>query len=255
MTAALALVSLLSAFNQAKTEVSDAPRYTFEIRLMPYRPSASGDATNETLFKRTYKKDLNGALIDRRPLMFALEIDKYFWSELGLFGVGGRIGYWKVTGRTFFCGESQCTTEQITGDDLPSRGNSEQSFTIIPLSVDLVYRFDWAYRELGFPVVPYVKGGLDWHLWSVRINGEVARTANDKSAEGGVWGWHGSGGVALNIDWLEPNARAGSHGVVQGSYIFAEATYIQGDNFGMRPNTAVETSDLTILAGVSLDLD
>ena len=50
-------------------------------------------------------------------------------------------------------------------------------------------------------------------------------------------------------------ARARGTSALSHSYLFAEASWIQGDHFGIGPGSGMRTTDFVVLGGLSLDFD
>jgi hypothetical protein len=81
------------------------------------------------------------------------------------------------------------------------------NFKVVPLSLSAVYRFDYFLEQKGIPLVPYGKLGLDWAYWQITDgNGEIATDGRGGSGRGGTLGWHAAAGIALVIDFFDPDA-------------------------------------------------
>ena len=65
--------------------------------------------------------------------------------------------------------------------------------------------------------------------------------------EGGAWSFTAAGGLAINIDNLDPSVKRRGDSMITSSYVFVELsnTMVLSDN--------LDTSDFQILAGLSLD--
>jgi hypothetical protein len=67
----------------------------------------------------------------------------------------------------------------------------------------VTYRFDYFVPD-GFPLVPYVKGGLDWMVyWEQLSSGQITPGVNG-SALGLVTGIEGTAGLSFMLDWVDP---------------------------------------------------
>ena len=89
------------------------------------------------------------------------------------------------------------------------------------------------WRDLGFPLVPYGKGGLVYTAWWVTKGSGVEFVDGDRAA-GGKWGYTGVAGISLLLDFFDSRlARDFDTGLgVNHSYLFAEYTYASVNNFG-----------------------
>ncbi|MFL5318679.1 MAG: MXAN_2562 family outer membrane beta-barrel protein, partial [Myxococcaceae bacterium] len=104
---------------------------------------------------------------------------------------------------------------------------------VLPLRVLGIYRFDYAALHWGVPLVPYAKLGLVYDLWWA-TKGDGVEFVNGERAAGGKWGYSFTGGLSLLLDVLEPRlARDFDVDLgVNHSYLFAEYTYENVDDFG-----------------------
>ena len=119
--------------------------------------------------------------------MFSFQAERHLFQRFGIVSIGGGVGYWNVEGKA----ESQ-----------DSEVNEITEMTIYPLSVHLSYRFD--YFKKDFPLIPVVKGGLNYYLWSIYDGaGDLARFSSGEEASGGTFGWHYSAGVHFLLDALD----------------------------------------------------
>jgi hypothetical protein len=163
-------------------------RFAFELTFGPYTP----DIDSEFNGARTPYKDYFGSGAN---LLTRVEFDYQFWHRYGSLAAGFGVGYFSVTGNS----------PVANGTGLPSGDQSQ--LKIIPLSLSAVYRFDYLLQERGFPLVPFGKLGLDWAYWqNTDGNGNIADADSSGRGRGGTLGWHVAGGVALVLDFLDPDA-------------------------------------------------
>jgi hypothetical protein len=161
-------------------------RFAFELTFGPYRPDIDGEFNGA----RTPYKDYFGS---GQNLLTRIEFDYQFWHRYGSLAAGLGLGYFSVTG----------TAPQANGG-LPSGDKSQ--LKIVPFSLSAVYRFDYFLQTVKFPLVPFGKIGLDWAYWqNTDGNGNIAQS-DGGHGRGGTWGWHVGAGVALMIDFLDPDA-------------------------------------------------
>jgi hypothetical protein len=163
-------------------------RFAFELTFGPYRP----DIDSEFNGARTPYKDYFGS---GQSLLTRIELDYQFWHRYGSLAAGVGVGYFSVTGDS----PAANGTGAATGD--------QSQLKVIPVSLSLVYRFDYFLQERGFPLVPFGKLGLDWAYWqNTDGNGNIADADSSGRGRGGTLGWHVAGGIALVLDFLDPDA-------------------------------------------------
>jgi len=165
-----------------------AQRFAFELRFGPYRP----DVDSEFNGTRHPYQDFFGS---GHNLMTQIEVDYEIWHRFGTIAAGAGIGYFSVTG----------TSPLANGTGLPS--GDQSTLKVVPVSLSAVYRFDYFLERRGFPLVPFGKLGLDWAYWQITDgNDEIATDGHGGHGRGGTLGWHGAIGLALTLDWLDPDA-------------------------------------------------
>lgn len=177
---------------------------------------------------------------------FGMSYDTRLWDRFGTLSAGFGLNYWSKEGK----GVVKATGE-ASGDTT--------SLQVMPLSLDLVYRFDPLAERWGIPFVPYAKLGLMYNVWWMR-NGvdEIATvTASDgtkQEALGATGGWHGTLGLRFMLDVLEPQSQR-SFDIEMGvnhSYLFAEYQKMTADDFGSGKSLVL--SDELFVFGLAFDL-
>jgi hypothetical protein len=92
-----------------------------------------------------------------------------------------------------------------SGTGLPSGDMS--TLKVVPVSLSAIYRFDYFLERRGFPLVPFAKAGLDWAYWQITDgNDEIATDGRGGKGRGGTFGWHAAAGLALVLDFFDPEA-------------------------------------------------
>lgn len=212
------MVAALPAWAQDVGVVSDgqfeSPRSGgIIVRLGGYKPLLDDE---KALNGKTPYKDTFG---DSSLLLAELEIQGYFYQGIGTAGVGVSAGY----------GEKYASAKLAGG------GNAAEltALKVVPLGLNLFYKFDYAAFEWGIPLVPYGKVGLVYSPWWV-TKGDDDEVVDGINASGGKWGWSATGGLSFLLDVLQPRfARDFDSGLgINHSYLFAEYTYSDVDNFG-----------------------
>jgi hypothetical protein len=162
--------------------------WAFELKFGPYKPDVDSEFSAGNAH---YQKYFGGS----RHLMSQLEVDWQFLRKFGSLGLGLGVGYFSVTGRAPFPGN----TGQLSGD--------HSTLKVVPFSLSAVYRFDYFLQTRDFPLVPYGKVGLDYAYWSITDgNGEIAHDGRGGTGRGGTRGWHAAAGLALVLDIFDPEA-------------------------------------------------
>ncbi|MBI3179941.1 MAG: hypothetical protein HYZ27_09790 [Deltaproteobacteria bacterium] len=245
MTRLLIAVVVLSVALPAQA-AQQAATWGAEIRVGSYDPRIGNQA------ERDYYQLVFG---NESPLLIGLELDRYFMHIFGLIGVYVRVGQWKLAGKARQCRDAtgsviDCTPDTVGGS---TEAPDETTLLVVPVSLGAVYRFDLLKEELGIPLVPYGKLGLDYFFWWARTGGEVSSaTVNGESREGkgGTAGFHGALGLSLNLDWIEPHSTD-ERRIFRDSYLFAEVSWIKANQFGERER--LDFSDQQISFGLALD--
>jgi hypothetical protein len=191
--------------------------FGFELRFGPYRP----DVDSEFGGIRHPYQDFFGS---GSKLLTQIEYDVEFFHAFGTAAVGFGVGFFRITG----------TSPVANGTGLPSGDTS--TFTVVPLSLSAVYRFDYFLGAKGFPLVPFGKLGLDYAYWQITNgNGDIATDAQGGRGRGGTSGWHAAAGAALVLDMFDPEAARdfdADLGVNHTAIVF-QYTYAVIDGLGM----------------------
>jgi hypothetical protein len=189
-----------------------------------YRPQIDTEAS---LNGATPYNDVFGG---KKPLRYQLEVDWEVAHPFGTFLVGGKIGFWQVSGKAVNL------TPQPDGSFTPSQDTA--TLDILPIGAVVTYRFDWlADRYARFPFIPYGQIGLQRALWtSLNGTGSVSRRKKPDGGTGSGWtnGWTAAVGMALNLNAIDPSlAREAYNDTgIQRSSVFAEYGWTRLDNFG-----------------------
>ncbi|GEN08693.1 hypothetical protein SAMN05443572_108265 [Myxococcus fulvus] len=175
---------------------------------------------------------------DSSLLLVELEFQRYFYQGIGTAGVGVSAGYGEKYGAAKLADG---------GGDAAER----TAIKVVPLSFNLFYKFDYAAFEWGIPLVPYGKLGLIYSPWWV-TKGSDTEVSGGVTGKGGKWGWGGTAGLAFLLDVLQPRfARDFDSGLgVNHSYLFAEYTYADVDDFGGK---GLNLSSRRWMFGLALD--
>lgn len=201
------------------------------LRLGGYKPLIDEE---ESLGGATPYKDTFG---DASLLLFEAELQRFFYQGIGTAGVGLSAGY----------GEKYAPARLTDGE----KAAEQTALKVIPLSANLFYKFDYAAFEWGIPLVPYGKLGLIYTPWWI-TKGSATEAVGGNNGSGGKWGWGATAGLSFMLDVLEPRfARDFDSDLgVNHSYLFAEYTYADVNNFGGK---GLDLSSRRWMFGLALD--
>ncbi len=212
---------------------------SLDVRMGLYEPQIDSE------FATTNGATPYGDLVGDSAWAKSFNIDWRLFSKFGELGAGMGFGWWSQTG----------TSKSIDG----TATDDKNELMVVPVTLDLVYRFDVLAKAWNFPLVPYARGGLVYAFWwsfDGTDNVSVYKDADGKShrGEGGVAGLHWTAGVRLLLDVFEPQA-AKSFDIELGvnhSYLFAEFQRMSINNFG--DSKAFDLSDDVIWMGLAFDI-
>jgi hypothetical protein len=184
-----------------------------------------------------------------------LDVDRFLWTGFGQVGIGGSIGYMQKTAKAWADGS-------VPGDpDRMRSAGDENTFRLIPLALTATYRFTWLDDEYGIPLVPYVRGGLAYYIWSVRSNGKNAEACWDGThtqncdadkGYGASLGVVGSIGLAIRAERIDSSAASSMRqsGIMHAGF-YGELSLAKVDGFGSE--TKLSVGDSTWFAGVNFE--
>ena len=213
--------------------------FAFEIKFGTYRPNVDSEFSRGGVEVRTPYADYFGG---GNHLYSQIELDWQIFHGFGSLAVGGGLGYFSVSGPA----PLGTNTGQLSGDT--------SNFRVVPLSLSAVYRFDRLLDDRNIPVVPYGKIGLDYALWRITNgNGDTAQDAMGNSGEGGTLGWHAAVGVALVIDWLDPEAARDFDTDLGVNHTALTFDYTYADISGLGQPGRLHVGDTTWAIGLLLE--
>jgi len=182
-----------------------------EIGGGPYVPSVDREFSGATPYH-----DIFGGTPSP---MWRLHVAKAIWSGAGSLEIGIKTGFWSKAGHAILGG----------GPDAGQESGDRTTFNIVPTSLTLSYRAEQLYESYGIPLVPYGRVALERYNWWV--------TKGSKWTEKGATnGWSASAGVALVLDWLDPDAahNLDSDSGVSHTALYFDVTRSKVDDFGSK---------------------
>lgn len=239
------------------------PRWGIGLKVGPYRPNIDSDPGALGIYRRYFGQSNEVAIGQSRKIRIDAEGDLYIYRGVGLLGLSGSAGYWTATAKSLTCQDVGGTQETCTpallltaaGDGVAGykSGSDNTSLNMIPLSLSLVYKFDYFYQHYHVPLTPMVRGGFDGVFWWVEGSGREA-VKSGRKGEGLTYGYHFRPGLEISLDWLEPDSarRAFQDSGIFSSSLTFEWIFNRIDDFGSK--NSWNLSDNTFLAGVQLNL-
>ncbi len=234
----LLILVLYPSFADAESERT----LGFSLTFGNYRPSEIDK--EEGLTQKPYKEIFN----DKSELMFKTGLDYDIFQSLGTLSIGGTTGFWQVVGKGIY-NYSGVSTEKSSDTTV---------FNILPVELNMIYKFDYYANHTNFPLVPYIKGGFDYYIfWITDSHGDVSRyqASENKTFEGygGKTGYHYSGGMMFLLDWIDRETAADfdmDFGV-NNSYLFIEIFQSIINGFG---SNGFDLSNSGLFFGLYLDI-
>jgi hypothetical protein len=248
------------------TKVVPPPRFEGAIKLSPYYPLIDSDADANGSYATYFGSSKGGIFSKGSRLRIDVSGDVYVLRDYGLLGFNGTVGFWQAQGYARICQAAAppamgntCDTGNI---DSAPQSSDKVLFTIIPLSVGVVYKLDVFWRRFGVPLIPFVRAGIDAYFWRVDAGNKQARTADAKYTHdlkpngyggGATFGFHVNPGIAFALDVIEPNAarRAYTFMGIKGSYVTFEWMFAQINDFYSKNSWNLSQS--TFLAGIAIE--
>jgi hypothetical protein len=193
-----------------------------ELKGGPYRPAmGSSDATGaDQVWGTTFSNGSN-------PL-YQIGFDVELFRSFGTAGLGGSFGFVQYLGKGIYA---------ASGTQAPDT----TVFNLVPLALTAFYRFD-LFADVGFPLVPYLRGGLAYDVWWVTIGtGAISRfvtNRNDPSTDqigrGGKLGLTGAAGLSFLLNSLEPHSARNLYEStgIRAVYLFGEFSASDVNGFG-----------------------
>ena len=181
--------------------------------------------------------------------MFQISAERYLWRGFGTIGLQGTLGHMELKGKGVIT-QDDGSFEKAAGEPV--------KFSIMPFKLHVVYRASFIEEKWGVPLIPYVKGGLNYYLWWILNNRDrIARysgaTGGRAKGLGGTFGLEGTVGLAFSLDWIDPaSARTFELEIgVKNTYLFAEYGYAWMTDFNA--GKSFDLSDDYFMAGLMFE--
>lgn len=207
---------LVSAVPAGVVAAPSSRDFSVDVRFGPWKPNNIDSGTfapNATPYKALFG--------DQQSLMFEIGGDWIFWQGHGALSVGATAGFAQQVGRGIESGSGSTSSDSTV-------------FNVIPTTLFVSYRWDYAASRWGIPLVPYVRGGLSYWVWWVLEQSGAVAEYNDDTALGGKLGVHVRPGIALQLDFIEPSAARNldEFAGINHTYLFFEGNFQFVNGFG-----------------------
>ena len=242
-------------------------RFAFEVKFGPYLPDVdetkglTGHPFEETFgtLKPLDNGNFKGFSRPRSALLTTVEFDWQIWHRFGSLGFGVSAGIMRRTGAGWNTNANGSPCQFVIDTrQVCTRSGDRTAFSVLPLTLELVYRFDVLAKRWRVPLVPYLKGGIGYYVWwAESANGLVS--SQGSRGLGGVFGLVAHPGLAFLLDIIDPAASQviDSELGINHVYLFAELNYGWVNGFGTgTPRLLagnINLSDLTWNAGISFE--
>jgi hypothetical protein len=261
--APLAVASILASAAPARAQMSHVPstdwrrtdrsgalgktgssqQFTFELRFGQYfpeiddKPGLVQDGAAHLPYQAVFGHDDDGNPLSNDQFYFGLEFD-YLPFRIPYVGAVGPGFGWGFT--------STSATANVTGTG--EKSATDTSFTIMPMHLSAVVRFDELMRRTGIPIVPFAKLGLGMGVWL------ASPVPTDYTGVGATWGIHYAFGGMLALDFLEPRsaARLDETTGINHSYIFGE--FMRAGLNGLAATPSYYLGSTSWVVGLAVDL-
>jgi hypothetical protein len=215
---------------------SSSQLFTFELRFGQYFP----EIDDKPGLGRDKAGNLpyNGVFGPNDQFYFGLELDYLPF----------RIPYVGAVGPGFGWGFTTTSAVAKLSGDLTTESGTDTSFTIMPMHLSAVVRFDELMRRTGIPIVPYGKIGLGLGVWT------GSPVPSGYNGAGATWGMHYAAGGMLALNFLDPRsaARLDETTGVNHAYIFGEFMRANLNGLGATPTMYLGSTSWVV--GLAFDL-
>jgi hypothetical protein len=223
---------------------SSSQSFTFELRFGQYfpevdnKPGLAKNAAGQLPYEAVFGHDATGAPRGKDQFYFGLELDYLPFRVPYIGAIGPGIGW----------GFSHVSSIARLSGDLKTDSATSTAFTIMPMHLSAVVRFDELMRRTGFPIVPYGKIGLGLGIWT------ASPVPSQYTGTGATFGMHYALGGMLALNFLDPRsaARLDETTGVNHAYIFGEFMRASLNGLGSTPTMYLGSTSW--VAGLAVDL-
>jgi hypothetical protein len=254
------------------TGYESAQRFALEIKFTPYTPhiDQSDGLNGNTPFGDLFNAQ-SGPPPSRQPsykLLTSLEFDyQFLHKNWGSLAIGHAAGiYHRDTHSFAYAADVTPGSTTMQACTVPNcvRSGDTTALNVMPLSLMLVYRFDYLARRYHIPLVPYMKVGLAYYIWWIEdgsptnIAKVIVATNPDGTQQishgyGGTFGFVLHPGLAFLLDIIDLKAARimDAELGINHTYIFCELNYANINGFGQ--SNRLNLSDTMLNTGISFE--
>ena len=178
--------------------------------------------------------------------MTQIEVDYQLFQAFGTAAVGVSVGYFREIAQAF--------AEPAPGEAATVRSGDKSRLSLFPFALLGVYRADQFWKHMRIPLVPYVKAGLNYTLWSVYDgNDKVAASGVSGRGRGGTLGWQAAAGVSLVMNVIDPGSarELDAETGINSTHVFFEVAKFEASGLGQE--NRLQVGDTTWLMGLTFE--
>jgi hypothetical protein len=226
-------------------------RFGIEVKFGPYLPDVdrayegSGFGPYANVFG--VQGDDGLAVAEPKKGVFSvLGFEWQFFHLGGSFSLGTTIG--------LFRDKAQALQLEPNEDGSYRNKADQATFSVVPITVLLGYRFELLADRFKVPLVPYARAGLGYGFWWATKGGrgDISTTMDGQKARGGSIGWQANLGLMLRLDFIDRTSAIDldRNTGVNHTYLFGEWQFSHLDAFGSPKRLSI--GDDTFLVGFAI---
>ena len=207
----LAVAALAAVAVGQPAFAQESPRWgSFDFRVQSYRPNIDSQFGGTGPFSEIFGTG--------RSLQFRVDAAWTVFRRYGSLELGLSTGYWSKSGQSL-------SLDPTTGKIVQSADTT--SFSIIPTSPFVQYRFEALAERYHVPLAPFVRLSFERYNW-------WTSGTNKPTHFGATNGWSVDAGLALLLDFFDSGlARELDRDTgINHTYAFVDVTHSKVDNFG-----------------------
>ena len=233
-------------------------RFAIEVKFGPYLPDIDRNYGGDGFgpYAQVYGETNDRGEATSKPkngFYGAIAFEYQIVNLAGPLGIGFQWSLFRDKAKALLAKPPADETVSVRSDADSTR------FAVMPLALQVVYRFEFLADRFRVPLVPYAKAGLNYSFWwSKNGSGDIStiKDENDKvidKARGGAWGFQTNIGGMLRLDFLERGeARNLDRATgINHTYLFGEWQFSRVNNFGRK--NSINLGDSTWLVGLAIE--
>lgn len=232
-------------------------RFALEVKFGPYLPDIDRNYTGEGLgpYASVYGVTDDRGIATGQPkkaFYGAIAFEYQIVNLAGPLGIGFQWSLFRDKAQALLAEEPKTGSVRSEAD--------KTRFAVMPLALQVVYRFEFLADRFRVPLVPYAKAGLNYSFWwSKNGSGDISTIKNEDTGEvidkarGGAWGFQTNIGGMLRLDFLERGTARNLDRAtgINHTYLFGEWQFSRVNNFGRK--NSINLGDSTWLLGLAVE--